>query len=107
MSVVISSRRGVAFVNGVAVPNDPVSIRRALASQPITAFQGKVVLHRRGMIEAAEAIATAAGGETLFAWERAQEWRRDSPTITGLGAALGLSGEQIDDLFIEAAGVAL
>jgi hypothetical protein len=87
-----------------------VNGRRVVIEQPIppvTAFQGKVILQRRGLFDAAESIAQAAGGETLFAWDRAQEWRRDSPTILSLATALGLSEDDLDALFIEAAGVAL
>ena len=73
----------------------------------VTAFQAKVILQRRGLFDAAETIATAAGGETLFAWDRAQEWRRDSPTILHLAAALGLSDDELDALFIEAAQIAV
>jgi hypothetical protein len=87
-----------------------VNGKRVVIEQPIppvTAFQGKVILQRRGLFDAAEGIATAAGGETLFAWDRAQEWRRDSPTIVFLSAELGLSDDDLDALFIEAAQIAV
>lgn len=36
---------------------------------------------------------------TQLAWAEAVEYRRNSPTILALAAALDLSDEQVDDLF--------
>jgi hypothetical protein len=36
-----------------------------------------------------------------------QEWRRDSPFLSAAAAALGLSPEELDDLFVVASGVEL
>jgi hypothetical protein len=66
-----------------------------------------MALRQAGLFDAAAAACSAAGGDVLYAWDEALEWRRDSAAITQLGAALGLSDAQIDDLFIQAAGVAV
>ncbi len=36
-------------------------------------------------------------------WEDAQNWLRDDPTLASAGTALGLTEEQIDGLFVDAA----
>lgn len=40
--------------------------------------------------------------EELAFWEDARVWRRDDPIIAAAGAALGLTTEQVDALFVDA-----
>lgn len=108
MSSVLIHRDGTATVNGRRVPSTPEDIAAALREDMVVSrFQGRVALSRAGLLDAAEAAAVAAGGETLMAWQEALEWRRTSPTIAALAAALGLTDEQVDDLFRAAADIAL
>lgn len=98
---------GAATVNGVQVACTPDAIAAELRRQmpPVSRFQGRMALRRAGLLDAADAAAAQAGGETAIAWDEALEWRRDSPTIHALGAALGLTEAQIDSLFRAAADI--
>lgn len=66
-------------------------------------FQARKALLGHGLLDAANAAVEAASDEAKIAWEYAIEIHRDDPLIAALGAAIGLTYEQIDDLFIEAA----
>ena len=41
--------------------------------------------------------------EDIAFWEDARIWKRDNPIIVSAGTALGLTSEQIDALFVDAA----
>lgn len=64
--------------------------------------QARLVLHSAGLLDDVEQAIAAAGKATQIEWEYAKEVQRNSPLIASLGAALGLSAEEIDFLFIEA-----
>lgn len=68
-------------------------------------FQGRMALSKAGLLSQAQTLIDAGDEKTKTAWEYALEWRRVSPMISTLGAALNLSDEQIDDLFKEAAQI--
>ncbi|MBK6742515.1 MAG: hypothetical protein IPG66_05860 [Hydrogenophilales bacterium] len=51
------------------------------------------------------AMPGAAGEAARIEWEYAHEIRRDSPLVAGLSGALAISGEQLDALFVAAAGL--
>lgn len=71
----------------------------------VSAAQARVALFRAGLLSAIDAAVTAAGGEIAIWYEYATEWQRDSPHIAALAGGLNLTAQQIDGLFIEAAGV--
>jgi hypothetical protein len=74
------------------------------AAAKVSAFQAKGALLNRGLLDDANATATAAGGLTLLAWQTATEYARLSPAITALAPAIGITDpEDLDDLFREAA----
>lgn len=66
---------------------------------PITPLQARRALRAAGLYDAVKAAIDAAGPDVQDAWEFAIAWTRDDPLILSLGASLGLTGEQIDDLF--------
>lgn len=71
--------------------------------EAVTARQARLALLGAGVLGMVEqALASMPGVEGDVArieWEYAQEIRRDSPLIGALAPALGLTGEQVDDLF--------
>ncbi|SMH29794.1 hypothetical protein [Azospirillum agricola] len=72
----------------------------------VSAFQARAVLHRSGLLPAVEAAMTASDdAEARLAWEYAVEFVRAGPLLTAVAAQLGLTDEQIDDLFREAATI--
>lgn len=78
-------------------------------SAPVVAVvemrQARLALHRAGLLTAVNAAVAAAGGEAQIEWEFAQTVRRDHVLVQTLGASLGLTEQQLDDLFVAAAAI--
>lgn len=83
-------------------PEPPVVV-----PQVVSRFQARAVLHLAGLLEQVELIMADPETDMLakLAWQDAQEFRRDSPTLLALSATLGLTDAQLDDLFIQAATI--
>lgn len=75
----------------------------AIAAATVTPRQAKLALYASGLLETVETMIAAADRPTQITWAEAIEFRRDDPLINGLGATLGLTSQQIDDLFTLAA----
>ncbi len=70
----------------------------------VSKFQAKAALKQAGLLaQVRDSMAALPDDDiTRLAWEDAQEFRRDSPTVASMAANLGLSEEQIDGLFEQA-----
>ncbi len=103
----------LAFTASLVMPATPSrgwDVTAPPASQPpvppvIPAWKGKAALREAGLLAAVEAAVAAAEGRVQDAWVGASEWSRDSEFLSDLGATLGLSAEQIDQMFREAAAM--
>lgn len=73
--------------------------------ETISRFQARAALMQADLLATVEAAVAEADPLTQLAWAEAVEWQRSSPTINALGAALGLTEAQIDDLFRAAAAI--
>lgn len=73
----------------------------------VSRFQARAALHLAGLLDQVEALMVAPETDMLarLAWQDAQEFRRHSPTVAAMGAALGLDDAQLDALFTTAAGI--
>ncbi len=71
----------------------------------VSRFQARAALHIAGLLPSIEAALAAADPLAQIAWADAQVFRRDSPTIAALAAAIGMTEAQIDALFIQAAQI--
>lgn len=69
----------------------------------VTPRQARLALFQAGLLPSVEASVEQAGGETKITWEYATEVNRDDPLIQSIGQSLGLTEQQIDDLFTQAA----
>ena len=80
---------------------------RRVVPQSVSRFQAQAALHQAGHLFAIESLMVDPETPALarLAWENAQEFKRTSPTVQAMAAALGLTDSQIDDLFIVAAGI--
>ena len=67
----------------------------------VSKFQAKASLLSAGHLGTVETIMADPATPALarLAWTEAQEFRRDSPTVAMMSAALSLTSEQVDDLF--------
>ena len=83
------------LVEGVWVIPPPQSVSR---------FQARMALRGAGLFDAVEAMMAnpATPIAAVEAWQAAQEFRRQSPTILAMAQALNLTEQQLDDLFIAA-----
>lgn len=77
--------------------------------EAVTARQARLALLGAGKLDHIEAALAAIPGPegraAQIEWEYALEIRRDSPLIGALAPLLGLTGEQVDDLFRAAEGL--
>lgn len=84
-----------------AMPADPAELRAAMA---VSRYQARAALRGAGHLDQVDAmIAASADVMMIDAWSSAVEIRRVSPMIMQMAAALGLTDEQVDDLFRAAA----
>jgi hypothetical protein len=83
--------------------------RLALIPHAVTMRQARLAMLYSGILGAVEEmIAAMPGEEGEFAridWAYAHDVKRDWPLIGALGPQLGLTEQQIDDLFIYAATI--
>lgn len=75
--------------------------------QVVSRFQAFAALDDAGLLNTVEALMSnpATPSRAKLAWATAQEFERASPTIAALAGHIGLTDEQIDQLFIAAAGI--
>lgn len=75
--------------------------------QVVSKFQAKAALRGAGLLAQVETMMADPGADPLavLAWTEAQEFRRTSPTVAAMAAALGLDAAALDALFTTAAGI--
>jgi hypothetical protein len=81
-------------------PNPPPEV-----PQEISRLQGKMALFAAGLLGSVNAMIASADMPTQIYFNDADMWHRDHPALLGLSAALGLTGAQVDALFISAAAL--
>lgn len=70
--------------------------------QVVTIRQAKLALLQAGLLDDVDAAVAQADRATQIEWEYATEVRRGWPTLLTLQTALGLTEQQVNDLFISA-----
>jgi len=90
-------------------PEEEPEDHTMLIPTTISPRQGEIVLYRHGLLAAVleyfDGLEGQAGEEARIDFKRAQEWRRDWQTLNDAATSFGLTSEQIDQMFIEAAAV--
>ena len=72
----------------------------------VTAYQAKIQLSRSGLYDSVQnLINNTTNQELIIAWEYATTFDRYSLFIMGVAPELGLTEEQIDNLFLEASKI--
>jgi hypothetical protein len=69
----------------------------------ITPRQARLALFAAGILDQVEAAVDAAGGAVKISWEYATQINRHDPLIESIGPTLGLTDDQIDLIFNQAA----
>lgn len=112
----LSVEPGALYENGTFVSLAEQQLRvqqaaeqAALTTVPaaISKFQAKMILNQYDLLNTVEAMMV---DETTpitvkLAWNDAQEFRRNSPTIATMAAALNLDDATLDQMFIQAAQI--
>lgn len=75
--------------------------------QEVTRFQALAALHLNGLLARVKAIMAdpATDPLTVLAFDSAQTFKRYSPMVLAMAAALSLTDQQLDDLFISASKI--
>ena len=90
---------------GIVETHEEWALRRKRERMIVTPFQGRAALQQMGLLDAVdEAIATLGDPMASLAWDRAS-FRRLSPTLAAVAGLLGLTDEQLDELFELAAQI--
>ncbi len=76
-----------------------------IVPQIVSRFQARAILHIDGLLTTVEALVSQADPLTQLAWADAQEFRRNSPSIAAIAAALGWTEAYLDDLFTRASTI--
>lgn len=87
--------------------SEPAPVAPPVVPQVASRFQARAALHLAGLLPQVEALMAAPETDMLarLAWTDAVEFRRDSPTLVAMAAALSLTDEQLDQLFTTAATI--
>ncbi|WNO06053.1 hypothetical protein [Rhodoferax mekongensis] len=85
----------------------PTPSAAQVVPESVTRFQARAALYQAGYFDAVTEIMSNPATPMLMklAWQDAQEFRRDSSTVQALSQILGLTSEQVDQLFIAASGI--
>lgn len=94
--IALSGGFGPVELPEVLPPAVPVSV---------TPAQARIALRRAGLYSAVLAAVEAADPEVGDWFEYGLAWERSNPYVAALGAALGMTEEQIDALFVSAAQI--
>jgi hypothetical protein len=86
-----------------AVPTAEEALAAERAQMQCSPMQAEMALHLAGLLPVVEAALAQADALTQIAWRRAVTFQRLSPTIAAMQGAVGLTDQQVDDLFRTAA----
>jgi hypothetical protein len=93
-----------ALCDGSELPAMPPRVPREIAN-----WRARAVLELSGLLPSVEAaLATMDGPEAIVvrhAWQSGAPLARKGPTVSALAPALGLTEEQVDSMFIQAASL--
>jgi hypothetical protein len=100
------------FVESRLSPEQLAAFQAAKNSVPqsMTAWQARAILEMEGLLTQVEsAIAELDEGPVKIiiksAWENNADFKRDSLAIEGISKSIGLTSEQVDELFIKGASL--
>ena len=97
---------GDTLINGVFVPQEVTYIEPTAPTQPvftppneINSFQAKAALVAAGKYEQVQAFISTLPMIDQLRWQEATTFRRDNEYLVAIANELGLSEQEVDDLF--------
>lgn len=95
---------GWHHADGVFSPPPPLPLPPPPPVEIVSASQAKIALFNAGLLASVEALVAAHPYEPVRIWyHAANQWEAAHPYVVAIGYELGLSAEQIQDLFDAAA----
>jgi hypothetical protein len=107
----LADRQKFGAAELVAITDQELSVLTAPPPAPVpqvvTRFQALAALHLAGKLEAVQAIMAAPETPVLakLAWDNALSFERNSPTLLMLSAAVGMTSQDLDALFVAASEI--
>ncbi|MCA0214506.1 MAG: hypothetical protein LCH79_15180 [Proteobacteria bacterium] len=103
-------RNGNALVFSQARMDEHMAATRPPVPQSVTRRQAKQALALNNLLHLVQPAIDAITDETQrtlmqIEWADSQEFHRNRPALIGLATALGLTSEQLDSLFVQAAAL--
>ena len=99
----------VEYLDWIASGNEPLQVIIDITVSVVTMRQARLALLQAGLLPTIEAaidsMESPAKEAARIEWEYAQELRIDHPLVVSLTAAIGMTGEQLSDLFTAAAAI--
>ena len=88
-----------------ALINTPPTILEERAGMLVSRFQARAALHGAAMLAGVESLMQdpATDPIVVIAWQDATTFKRLSPAVISIGASLGITDTELDDLFRAAA----
>lgn len=83
----------------------PAQIAFEAAPKEVSPLQAKIALRRAGFLDAVETAVAATGEEALIAYRNALVFRRDSPMLQMIAAAVPGLADALDAIFTAAASI--
>lgn len=71
----------------------------------VSAMQAKIALSRAGLLNQVNTWVNSQNAETQLIWNNAQNFNRNSALLNAAAQALGLTQNQVDQLFITTQGI--
>lgn len=100
---IVESSEVLGKCSNYVVDNGYVVLSPLMTSVPqsVTRFQARAALMQANLLDDVEAMMSSPETDPFItlAWKEVLEFRRDSPTILSIIHVLGLTEEQVDDLF--------
>ena len=81
---------------------DARKIAHPTVPQVVTMRQARLALNSAGLLSAVQAVINAGSDEVKITWEYSSEVQRNNGLVPTMAASLGMTEEQIDNLFISA-----
>jgi len=91
------------WIDGALSEKPPIA-PPPVVPESVSRFQARMALRNAGLFDAADAAMNDPSTPVIAmeAWQTAQIFRRSSPTVAAMAAALGLTDQQLDELFVAA-----
>lgn len=98
ISTSINAKTGEKIVTEEDVPAEE-ALEYERERMVCSRLQARTALYTAGLLASVEKAVSSSSTMIQLAWEDATEFRRNSPSITMLAEEVGISEEELDNLF--------